>query len=533
MSSSDGNSGESSSSGIHEIKGLQQLESYIKQGKQEGKLVVADCTASWCGPCQAIAPVYEQLAKTYPDVLFLKVSEGEEGNKEVLMEYSVRAFPTFLFFVSGEKRDEVKGADPNALKQKIESLQSEIFRPFGGEGQSLGAPSENVDPREARLRRLGAGSASGQSSASSSANTQGNIPASSTSQTPQDACKLGDPNCMSSEGSQLQQSLLEMGFELEMVQEAIKATKASSLDEAVEWIAQKQEETENGETTQTDSANRPAQGNVVASVTSDTATGEATSAQAPDETSAPVSTTENTEDGKNLSPEEKVRRAEELIKKKRREKEEQEKRDEIEREKKRREQGKEMSKVKETYEEKQRRRDIEEREKEKRMKAEEREQIRKRLAQDQLEKLAEQYGGVDKIPEERKNPIMERLQGSSASAKSKLSQGTPEERIKKAVNLTKEFRAGGDGLRALKIMRVLINNPLTNPEEPKYEKINLDNEKIKTRLVKLKTPITALEATGFKRQNEENTMVLHREEGTNDRMKYALEQIDNAIQECN
>ena len=61
------------------------------------KLTVVDFTASWCGPCQMIAPVYEKMSKKYTDVDFVKVDVDE--NEETAEKCEVEAMPTFIFYV--------------------------------------------------------------------------------------------------------------------------------------------------------------------------------------------------------------------------------------------------------------------------------------------------------------------------------------------------------------------------------------------------------------------------------------------------
>lgn len=82
------------------------------------KLVVVDYTASWCGPCQRIAPVFEQLARKYPRAVFLKVDVDK--CQETAASQGVSAMPTFIFYRNKTKIDRIQGADPTSLENKIQ-----------------------------------------------------------------------------------------------------------------------------------------------------------------------------------------------------------------------------------------------------------------------------------------------------------------------------------------------------------------------------------------------------------------------------
>nr|KMM71744.1 thioredoxin [Coccidioides posadasii RMSCC 3488] len=82
------------------------------------KLVVVDCFATWCGPCQAIAPKVNEFSEKYPDVAFYKIDVDDAP--DVAQELGVRAMPTFVFFKDGQKVDEVLGAVPPALEAAIQ-----------------------------------------------------------------------------------------------------------------------------------------------------------------------------------------------------------------------------------------------------------------------------------------------------------------------------------------------------------------------------------------------------------------------------
>ena len=86
------------------------------------ELVMVDFWAVWCGPCQMVAPIVDELAQEYSGKLKVRKLNTDE-NPEVAGRYQVMSIPTILFFKNGQPVEKLVGARPKRqFKEVIDSL---------------------------------------------------------------------------------------------------------------------------------------------------------------------------------------------------------------------------------------------------------------------------------------------------------------------------------------------------------------------------------------------------------------------------
>ena len=82
--------------------------------------VFVDFWAEWCGPCRAMGPYVDKLAKEYDGKLKV-VKLNTQDNPEVPARYGITAIPTFLVIQSGEVAKQIVGSQPyDQLKATVE-----------------------------------------------------------------------------------------------------------------------------------------------------------------------------------------------------------------------------------------------------------------------------------------------------------------------------------------------------------------------------------------------------------------------------
>ena len=103
------------------MKTIENNNDYKKVINQ-GKPVLLDFYADWCGPCQSLLPTVEKLSQEYEGEIEIQKVNVDQ-NRDLAIQFGVRSIPALFFIKDTEIIDKLNGVvSESVLKEKLEAL---------------------------------------------------------------------------------------------------------------------------------------------------------------------------------------------------------------------------------------------------------------------------------------------------------------------------------------------------------------------------------------------------------------------------
>lgn len=111
---------------VNNVTSIQEVDRLLDLAKDRGAIVFF--TSSTCAPCKLVYQPYDDLAvEAGPKCVFIKI-DFSHADRSINVRYpDIRATPTFITYVHGDKQDEWSGADPRQLRSNVTGLLNAAF----------------------------------------------------------------------------------------------------------------------------------------------------------------------------------------------------------------------------------------------------------------------------------------------------------------------------------------------------------------------------------------------------------------------
>jgi thioredoxin len=89
----------------------------FKELQLEGKKIMVDFFADWCGPCKQLIPRLEKMEKEYPNISFVKINVDD--NMDAALDLGIRSVPTVIVYDGEKLVNRSQGAQPEGFYKDI------------------------------------------------------------------------------------------------------------------------------------------------------------------------------------------------------------------------------------------------------------------------------------------------------------------------------------------------------------------------------------------------------------------------------
>jgi thiol-disulfide isomerase/thioredoxin len=113
---------------VNNITTLKDIDRLL--GLAKDRCAIIFFTSATCAPCKLVYQPYDNLAaEAGTKCVFIKI-DFTRADRSISTRYpDVRATPTFITYLRGEKQDEWSGADPRQLRSNVDMLLNAAFPP--------------------------------------------------------------------------------------------------------------------------------------------------------------------------------------------------------------------------------------------------------------------------------------------------------------------------------------------------------------------------------------------------------------------